>query len=203
MNFEGKERALSGSALKLIAMAAMVIDHIAYMFLYGKPEYGILYEMMRIVGRISYPIFAFLLVEGKYDLPWYKAAARIAGYGDRLDILPAGGSNIDELRREMASVGMKCIAIVDGDTKPDERTGKFALERECVELYTPDELLKRLFGTVVPTTNKREFFAGVQAVRRSSENGIKAIISETIAEYLTPASPFVVEVGRILHRVLQ
>ena len=146
---------------------------------------------------------AFLLVEGKYDLPWYKAAARIAGYGDRLDILPAGGSNIDELRREMASVGMKCIAIVDGDTKPDERTGKFALERECVELYTPDELLKRLFGTVVPTTNKREFFAGVQAVRRSSENGIKAIISETIAEYLTPASPFVVEVGRILHRVLQ
>lgn len=46
MNFEGKERALSGSALKLIAMAAMVIDHVALIFYYNNPEYSTSYELI-------------------------------------------------------------------------------------------------------------------------------------------------------------
>lgn len=166
----------------------------------GKHDDGSMAGILRGLGESGK---AFLLVEGKYDLPWFKAAARLAGFADRLDILPAGGSNIDVLRKQMASVGMKCVAIVDGDTKPDERTGKYALQRECVELYAPDDLLKRLYGIVPPTTGKREFFASVQAVRQSSENGIKAAISENIADYLTAASPFVVEVGRILRKALQ
>lgn len=145
---------------------------------------------------------AFLLVEGKYDLPWYKEAAELSGFGQRVNILPAGGTNIDELRREMAAVGMKCVAIVDGDTPPSEATGKYALVRECVELYTPDELLQSLFGTVPPTSGKKEFFAAVQAAKPSSENGIKAAIAENIAAHLTPTSEFVVEVGRILKRSL-
>lgn len=165
----------------------------------GRRTDGSMANILRGLGESGK---AFLLVEGKYDLPWFKAATRLAGFADRLDILPAGGSNIDELRRELASVGMKCVAIVDGDTKPDERTGKFALKRECVELYAPDDLLKRLYGIVPPTTGKREFFASVQAVRRSSENGIKAAISENIDSYLTATSPFVVEVADILRRVL-
>ena len=165
----------------------------------GNRKDGSMASILRGLGESGK---AFLLVEGKYDLPWFKAAARLAGFADRLDILPAGGSNIDELRREMASVGMKCVAIVDGDTKPDERTGKFALARECVELYAPDDLLKRLYGIVPPTSGKREFFASVQAVHRASENGIKAAISENIEDYLTTSSPFVVEVGRILRQAL-
>ena len=66
MNFNGKQRVLSGSALKLIAMVAMVIDHVAYIFLYQKPEYSSSYELMRMVGRISFPVFAFLIVEGYF-----------------------------------------------------------------------------------------------------------------------------------------
>ena len=146
---------------------------------------------------------AFLLVEGKYDLPWFKAAVQLAGFGSRLDILPAGGSNIDELRREMTEVGMKCVAIVDGDTKPDERTGKYALERDCVELYAPDELLQALFGVVPSKQNKRDFFAQVQAAHSSSENGIKAAISEHIADHLTTSSVFVREVSNILAQALR
>ena len=145
---------------------------------------------------------AFLLVEGKYDLPWYKEAAALSGFGARVNILPAGGTNIDELRRELASINMKCVSIVDGDTPPDEKTAKFALARECVELYTPDELLQSLFGIVPPTSGKREFFAAVQAAKPSSENGIKAAIAEKIAAHLTPASEFVREVGSILKRAL-
>lgn len=52
---------LSGSALKVIAMISMVIDHIALYLL----EHGtILYGTMRCIGRIAFPVFAFLIAEG-------------------------------------------------------------------------------------------------------------------------------------------
>lgn len=69
---------LSGSSLKLIAIIAMAIDHFAASIVY----YGILlpavpltpgtsewtwyraYTVMRFIGRIAFPIFCFLLVEG-------------------------------------------------------------------------------------------------------------------------------------------
>ncbi len=50
---------LSGNALKIIAAILMVVDHIGY-FLY--PQYIIL----RILGRLSFPIFAFMIAEGCY-----------------------------------------------------------------------------------------------------------------------------------------
>ena len=52
---------LSGSALKVIAMISMVIDHIA---LYLMEHGTVLYETMRCVGRIAFPVFAFLIAEG-------------------------------------------------------------------------------------------------------------------------------------------
>ncbi len=144
----------------------------------------------------------FLLVEGKYDLPWYRSAVNVIGLDDQLNILPAGGTNIDELRRELEGAGMSCISIVDGDTPPRESVGKYALKRECVELYTPDDLLQTLFGFVPPVDGKKEFFGTIQARRQKSENGIKAVISERVGDYLNSLSPFVVEVGDILNRAL-
>lgn len=52
---------LSGSALKVIAMISMVIDHVA---LYLMEHGTILYETMRCFGRIAFPVFAFLIAEG-------------------------------------------------------------------------------------------------------------------------------------------
>lgn len=52
---------LSGSALKVIAMISMVIDHIA---LYLMEHGTLLYETTRCVGRIAFPVFAFLIAEG-------------------------------------------------------------------------------------------------------------------------------------------
>ena len=55
------EFGLSGSALKVIAMISMVIDHVALYLM----EYGtVLYETMRCIGRIAFPVFAFLIAEG-------------------------------------------------------------------------------------------------------------------------------------------
>jgi hypothetical protein len=52
---------VNGFVLKLIAMLTMLLDHSAAIFLeYGSTEYII----CRTIGRLSFPIFCFLLVEG-------------------------------------------------------------------------------------------------------------------------------------------
>lgn len=50
-------RGLSGNALKLIAAASMLIDHIGVILL---PEVALL----RIIGRLAFPIYAFMIAEG-------------------------------------------------------------------------------------------------------------------------------------------
>ncbi|MBR6223147.1 MAG: conjugal transfer protein TraX [Lachnospiraceae bacterium] len=77
---EESKRGLSSSALKLIAMVSMLIDHIGAGFLekgylpYLKRSFGgtsAIYEKwdlidsyMRLIGRLAFPIFCFVLVEG-------------------------------------------------------------------------------------------------------------------------------------------
>ncbi len=59
-------RCLSGSALKMIAIVSMTIDHLAYYVM--AESMGLqdcwLYDFLRGVGRLAFPIFAFLIVEG-------------------------------------------------------------------------------------------------------------------------------------------
>ncbi len=63
---------LDGSVLKLLAVITMMIDHFAsvmledvYIDVIRIGEHALdLYELMRIIGRVSFPLFAFLLVEG-------------------------------------------------------------------------------------------------------------------------------------------
>lgn len=73
-----KYKILSGSTLKTIALVSMFIDHAALVLLYwgflyhnipiqkGTSIYTayIIYEIMRKIGRIAFPIFCFLLIEG-------------------------------------------------------------------------------------------------------------------------------------------
>jgi len=75
---EKKRLGLSGSTLKIIAMATMLIDHIgaAVLLRYlldirsritdidGYNRLVILYQALRGIGRIAFPIYCFLLVEG-------------------------------------------------------------------------------------------------------------------------------------------
>lgn len=70
--FPQKWRILSGSGLKLIAVITMLIDHIGAaiviydptpLFTLGETTYT-LYWLMRKIGRLAFPIYCFLLVEG-------------------------------------------------------------------------------------------------------------------------------------------
>lgn len=56
---------ISGSTLKFIALFTMLIDHAAAASLFPAVTGGtVLYHACRMIGRISFPLFCFLLVEG-------------------------------------------------------------------------------------------------------------------------------------------
>lgn len=62
------------NSLKLIAMITMLIDHIGYVFFPEKIGF-------RIIGRLSFPLYAYFLVEG------YKYTSNVNNYLKRLFIL--------------------------------------------------------------------------------------------------------------------
>lgn len=76
-------KGLSGSTLKIIAMVTMLIDHIgaavlARMIMAGNADLYDTYRLLRMIGRIAFPIFCFLLIEGfQYTKNAKKYAARL------------------------------------------------------------------------------------------------------------------------------
>ena len=67
---------LTSSGLKWIAIITMIIDHIGAT-LFPVSQYPDM-AVLRIIGRIAFPIFAFLLVEG------FRHTRNVKGYGARL-----------------------------------------------------------------------------------------------------------------------
>lgn len=57
-----KKISLNGNQLKIIAIVTMLIDHVGYYFQESMPNN--IYIILRIIGRIAMPLFAFLLVQG-------------------------------------------------------------------------------------------------------------------------------------------
>lgn len=67
-----RQKGLSQEGLKLIACVSMLIDHVGATLVPRylqstpgmQPELLMLYNILRIIGRIAFPIYCFLLVEG-------------------------------------------------------------------------------------------------------------------------------------------
>ncbi len=56
---------INGAQLKIIAIITMLIDHLAAGYYVYMPGYSSsTYLAMRTIGRIAFPIFLFLLIEG-------------------------------------------------------------------------------------------------------------------------------------------
>lgn len=83
LEFKKREIGLSHNALIIIAMFTMLVDHIGYVLIKNGKLYGydialyenvislpeakpwlLAYNICRMIGRISFPIYAFLIVEG-------------------------------------------------------------------------------------------------------------------------------------------
>ena len=105
-NEVSREKGIPGSTLKIIAIITMFIDHIGAVVLEGKlsdlgmaqamqtqeglqefmAQYGVLYLMdmiMRLIGRMGFPIFCFLLIESYQKPPeiWEKSVALCTDFG--------------------------------------------------------------------------------------------------------------------------
>ena len=65
-----KKMSLNSNQLKIIAIVTMLIDHLGYYFQNNMP-YGI-YIVLRAIGRISMPIFAFMIVQGFFYTKNFK-----------------------------------------------------------------------------------------------------------------------------------
>lgn len=67
VEIEKKKRGLSGSVLKWVAVISMFIDHCTAVLVEGSWSVGIRavsYVVLRGIGRLAFPIYCFLLVEG-------------------------------------------------------------------------------------------------------------------------------------------
>lgn len=71
VTFLGKKvKGITGSTLKIIAIICMLIDHTAatllepYMYQNFNDKIYMLYNILRGIGRLGFPIFCFLLIEG-------------------------------------------------------------------------------------------------------------------------------------------
>lgn len=78
------KKGLSQEGLKLIACVTMLIDHIGAVFVPGYYAY----YTMRIIGRIAFPIYCFLLVEGAHHTRNPKKYALRLAIGAVLAELP-------------------------------------------------------------------------------------------------------------------
>ena len=72
---------LTSNELKLIALVSMTIDHIGYFLL---PQY----TLLRILGRIAFPIFAYMIAEGcRYTSNRLRYFLGILGLGILVQLL--------------------------------------------------------------------------------------------------------------------
>lgn len=156
----------------------------------------------------------FLLIEGRYDLPWYKAALSLLGVSNEYYVIPAGGSNLALLQQEMTDMGLHCLSISDGDTKGarDESRCEYAISRDCIELYAPESLQQELFRKTIDCSSKTGFFDEAvetlypncdkrnRAQMSNAKDDVKELIASKITNHLGSNSEYVKEVEGILNR---
>ena len=65
---------MTSNKLKIVAVIFMLIDHFAYYFYYAMPSE--VYTLGRILGRMSMPIFVYLLVQGYFNTKNIKIKPR-------------------------------------------------------------------------------------------------------------------------------
>lgn len=127
---------LTSEQLKKLAMGTMFLDHAAATVIFG----GGLNEMspllenigiaMRLVGRMAFPLYAFLLVQGfMWTRDWVKYVARVAVFAVisevPFDLVVAGELWYSQAQNTIVTllVGLVCMKMLEALEK------QFALQR--------------------------------------------------------------------------
>lgn len=121
----------SSADLKIIAMGTMAIDHmaVAWIYLYGygaDPVWSKVGIAMRLVGRMAFPLYGFLLVQGfLHTKNWVSYLLRLLGFSVLSEIpfnlVVSGRPFWPEAQNTLVllSIGLLCLkglfACLEGD----------------------------------------------------------------------------------------
>ncbi len=170
---EKKFRGISGSTLKIIALVSMLIDHIGaiiygrYLTLAGymdalEPEdmevwleangdLYLKYAILRWIGRIAFPIFCFLLVEGfdrTRDLKKYQLRLIVFAVLSEIPYDLAHSATVLEFDRQNVfftlAIGLFTITVIERFTKP--MTSKFLAYLTTIAIAIVGAYVGRMSG---------------------------------------------------------
>ncbi|MFA6843111.1 MAG: AAA family ATPase [Bacilli bacterium] len=139
----------------------------------------------------------YVLVEGKYDLPWIKKVINLIDEETNYIVIPGGGfGNLNLLNKVLSQSGHQCRVIKDGDSNDH----KNSLKLECIELYTPVDTLNKLFHLNLDSTphDKKTFFKVCTHYKRGKDDAVKAILSSRVNSFLTKDNPLIEEIKQLL-----
>ncbi len=153
-------------------------------------------DMQREMSTLTRPMrkaTTFLLVEGKYDVPWFESALRILNREHRYRVVPSGGSgNLRFVDEQLRKAGFKTLVVSDGDVD----VPGYSLKRDIVELYVEPDFLEKQFNASFkrPPQTKKQFFS----VIHEKDDVIKKVLARYATYHLSASHPFVREIGSIL-----
>ena len=142
---ESKWRILNANHLKLIAAATMLLDHMGILLF----PYVLIF---RILGRLSYPIFAFMVAEGcHYTKNKWRHLGLIAGLGVICQVvyfLVSGSDRINVLLTFSGSILLiyALQTAYHGTTWKRKLLGAVAFGVGCLGFYALDQVLLIDYG---------------------------------------------------------
>ncbi len=209
-----KYKILSGSVLKCIALFTMIVDHVGLhllrnsgiVLLYTSAGPLELFTLMRKVGRLAFPIYCFLLVEGflhthdrrKYglnllafalisEIPWnleHTGALYCPSQNVFFTLFLgyAGMCCIEELKERPLEqlISLIALVLVAMNLKADYGTGGFAFIL-VMYLLREQKILQAIVGTCIESGG---WAAGLAFIPINLYNGQRGFIQGKFMKYL-------------------
>ena len=192
------ERGIGGNTLKYIAAAAMLIDHVALMFLSGIPA---AYIPMRVVGRLTAPVMCCMLAEG------YRHTSSLKKYFTRLAVfavisqipysLAIHGTVFEYADYNMLVTLTLSLAALTVFDKVKNRVLKFILPLPIIALtYFCD------WGITAPLYVMAFYMAGNDRYKRTAYSMGISIVYIAVSVFTRSASAALISLGLILAPIL-
>ena len=135
----------------------------------------------------------FLLVEGKYDVPWFEKALRLLNKHQTYRVIPCGGAgNMRFVQKQLKKAGYKTVVITDGDVQ----TGGYQLKRDIIELYADVKTINSAFKTSfdAPPKTKALLFDAI----KKNDDVVKQVLASWALHHLTESHKLTQEIKTIL-----